>query len=654
MPAPAPQNRFCCFHSWRCRREIRPRRQVRKQAESRSWSQDIEGVGGRMMMRSIRANTKWIMLFLAVAFAAWLVLDWVRSRDTQAAAGANPVIAVVNGQEIRYLQWSNTLEQAMNSARASSGNAVMTDEESRQIEVEAWDQMIQDVLIQQEIDRLGIEVTDSEVQQAFRLSPPPDLMRYPAFMTDGVFDYAKYQAFFSDPTVDEQILLQIEAYYRQILPRARLSQMLQQGGAVSDAELWQEFRDRNESATVTFATVPTIANLEVDVPEAQMRRYYREHAEEFERPATATISVVSFQTTPGPRDTMYVRALADSVRTLVTDGTMSFAEAASQFSADASTREAGGMMGRFGPGELLPAFADGVADLKTGEVSEPVLSPQGFHLLEVSERTGDTVSVSQIFFPIELSPDGEDEMFDLMDEFEGIALIDGLQVAADSVGVPIATDVTVTEGFDFVPGAGALGVAVDWALDPLNPLHEVSEFFQNAAGYHMVEVSGRVPGGTFTFAEVRDQIRDTLARDKRREAALDSARVQWAGVQPGTSLEDAAARLGWTVGTAGPFTRRQFAAGLGRNTEAVGAAFGTPVGETAGPLDADDSVVFLRVDSRTEANPELFVAVREQLRSQMQMQAAQMNVSRWIEGLRETATIVDRRDRLSQRAAAAG
>jgi len=38
----------------------------------------------------------------------------------------------------------------------------------------------------------------------------------------------------------------------------------------------------------------------------------------------------------------------------------------------------------------------------------------------------------------------------------------------------------------------------------------------------------------------------------------------------------------------------------------------------------------------------------------MQMQAAQMNVSRWIEGLRETATIVDRRDRLSQRAAAAG
>ncbi len=607
-----------------------------------------------MMMRSIRANTKWIMVFLAVAFAAWLVLDWVQSRDTQAASGANPVIAVVNRQEIRYIQWSNTLELALNNARATRGDAVMTDEETRQVELVAWDQLIQDVLIQQEIDRLGIRVTDAEVQQAFRLSPPPDLMRYPAFMTDGVFDYAKYQQFFSDPSVDEQILLQIESYYRQTLPRARLSQMLQQGGAVSDAELWQEFRDRNEAATVTFATVPANPGVEVEVSDSEMRAYYRDHVEDFERPATATIGIVSFATTPGARDTMYVRALADTIRMSVLDGSTTFEEAAAQYSADATTRATGGQLGRFGPGQLLPSFEEATTDLAPGDVAEPVASPQGFHLLQVTERTGDTVAVSHILLPVELSPDGEDEMFDLMDEFEGAALIDGLTMAADSVGVAVATNVTVTEGFDFVPGAGALGVAVDWALDPLTPLDEVSEFFQNAAGYHMVEVAGRVPGGTFSFEEVRDQIRETLASERRHEAALEAARSEWATVEAGTSLEEAAAGLGWTIGTAGPFTRRQFAAGLGRNTEAVGAAFAAPTGESAGPLDAGDAVVFLRVDDRTQANPEMFGAIREQLRSQMQMQAAQTNVSRWIAGLRETATIVDRRDRLNQRAAAAG
>jgi peptidyl-prolyl cis-trans isomerase D len=605
-----------------------------------------------MMMSSIRANTKWIMIILAVAFAAWLVLDWVQSRDTQAAAGANPVIAVVNGHEIRYVRWSNTLQLALNNARAISGGAVLTDEETRQVERTAWDQMIRDLLIEQEIERLGIKVTDSEIQQAFRLSPPPDLMRYPAFMTDGVFDYAKYLQFFSDPSVDEQLLVQIESYYRQTLPRARLSQMLQQGGAISDAELWQEFRYRNETATVTFATVTGTGDIKVDVPDSEMRRYYRDHEEDYARPATATISMANFPTMPGARDTAYVRALADSIRASVLDGTLTFEDAALQSSGDESSRDAGGQLGRFGPGMLLPVFEEAITDLDTGSVSEPVLSPQGFHLLQVTERVGDTVAVSHILLPVELSPEGEDALFDLMDEFEGIALIDGLAAAADSLSVTISTGVTVTEGFDFVPGAGALGVAVDWALDPLTPLDEVSEFFQNATGYHIVEVAGRVPGGTFSFDEVRDQVRETLASEKRHEAALEAGRIQWEEVDVSTSLEDAAADLGWTIGTAGPFTRRQFAAGLGRDTEAVGAAFALPAEQIAGPLDAGGTVVFVRVDERTEASPELFVAVREQLRSQMQLQAGQANATRWIEGLREIATIVDLRDRLNRQAAA--
>jgi parvulin-like peptidyl-prolyl isomerase len=301
---------------------------------------------------------------------------------------------------------------------------------------------------------------------------------------------------------------------------------------------------------------------------------------------------------------------------------------------------------------LLPAFEEAIRDLETDSVSEPVLSPQGFHLLQVTERVGDTVAVSQILLPVELSPEGEDALFDLMDEFEGIALIDGLAAAADSLSVTISTGVTVTEGFDFVPGAGALGVAVDWALDPLTPLDEVSKFFQNATGYHIVEVAGRVPGGTFSFDEVRDQVRETLASEKRHEAALEAGRIQWEEVDVSTSLEDAAADLGWTIGTTGPFTRRQFAAGLGRDTEAVGAAFALPAEQIAGPLDAGGTVVFVRVDERTEASPELFVAVREQLRSQMQLQAGQANATRWIEGLREIATIVDLRDRLNRQAAA--
>ena len=49
--------------------------------------------------------------------------------------------------------------------------------------------MISQVLLEQELDRLSIEISDAEVQEAFRTAPPPDLMGHPAFQTDGSFDY---------------------------------------------------------------------------------------------------------------------------------------------------------------------------------------------------------------------------------------------------------------------------------------------------------------------------------------------------------------------------------------------------------------------------------------------------------------------------------
>ena len=56
--------------------------------------------------------------------------------------------------------------------------------------------------------------------------------------------------------------------------------------------------------------------------------------------------------------------------------------------------------------------------------------------------------------------------------------------------------------------------------------------------------------------------------------------------------------MGWVGGTAGPFSRVDFVQGLGRNTEAVGAAFGLPAGQTAGPYEAGDLMVVIRVDDR--------------------------------------------------------
>ncbi|MFQ5529097.1 MAG: SurA N-terminal domain-containing protein [Gemmatimonadota bacterium] len=602
-----------------------------------------------MMMQTIREKTRYAIVFLAVAFAAWLAFEGIQSRETTAATGSNPVIGIVNGEQIRFGRWRDISATQLNRARAQKGGP-LTDEEARQAEEDAWEQMIRLIVIEQEIERIGIKVTDGEISQAFRVSPPPDLARDPAFQTDGQFDYAKYQAFFADPSVDEQLLRAIEDYYRDEIPRRRFEQQLLAGVAVSDAEAWQEFRAQNETAVVTYVSVDpasVVADTDIEVTESDAQSYYREHREDFERPATATVRLISVSTVPTGSDTTAARELADSVRTEILEGRLEFDAAAAEFSADTATGSKGGVLGRYTPDQLVEPINTTVVDLGVGDVSEPVRTAAGFHLLRVTDRTADTSSVSHIVFPIELSTQGEDELFGRMDDVEGVALDQGLTAAADSLDVPMRDDVTLTDGFDFVPGAGSLGVAVDWALDPNTLLGELSEFYENGSGFHIVELVSRTEAGTFDFADVRDRIETVLRAERRGEAARRIVEQQVAELGDG-GIESLAADTGWPLQTTESVTRRQFVPGLGRDTEALGAAFASPIGVTDGPFAAGENIVVLRVDRRTDADAQLFDVMKSQLRAQMEAQLSQRRAVAWIEALREQATVVDHRDRLNQ------
>jgi len=607
-----------------------------------------------MMMRTIREKTRYAIVFLAIAFAGWLVFQGVRSRDTAASQGTNPVIANINGEQIRYVEWSGAQERTIDQARQAKGG-VLTDEESRQAEDDAWENMIRDVLIRQEIDRIGIEVTDAEVQQAFRTSPPPFVLRSPAFQTDGQFDYTKYQAFFSDPSVDEQLLLSIEQYYRDELPRRRLQQELTTGVAVSDAQAWEEFKAQNETSTVTYVSIDpasVVADSEITVSEADARRYYRQHRDDYHRPATAMVRMASFSTVPSGLDTARVRARADSIRTAILDGELTFAAAATEFSADSLSAASGGELGRYTPADLREPISSTVAGLGAGEISGPVTTPSGIHLIRVSERSGDTATIAHLVLPVRMSEQGEDELFSRMDDLEGIALNDGLLAAGDSLGIEVRDDVALTDGFDFVPGAGSLGVGVDWALDEQTEVGELSEFFENGSGYHILELAGRAPGGQYEFDEVRSQIESTLRTERRMAAAREKARAAMEGLSERT-IEALTAATGWPEATAGPFGRREFVAGLGRDTEAVGAAFAASIGVTSGPYGVGDHVVVLRVDRRTAADGQLFGVMKGQVKAQLAQQMAQRRMTQWMEALRSEAQVVDYRDRLNQSADAA-
>jgi foldase protein PrsA len=67
-------------------------------------------------------------------------------------------------------------------------------------------------------------------------------------------------------------------------------------------------------------------------------------------------------------------------------GGMRFEDAAKAYSTDPSSKDKGGELGFFGRGTMVPPFQDAAFSLPVGQVSQPVKSPFGFHIIQVEEH----------------------------------------------------------------------------------------------------------------------------------------------------------------------------------------------------------------------------------------------------------------------------
>lgn len=85
------------------------------------------------------------------------------------------------------------------------------------------------------------------------------------------------------------------------------------------------------------------------------------------------------------------KAKLEDIRKKILDKTATFEDMAKQFSNDLSAAK-GGELGWIFPGDTVPEFEQAMNKLQIGQISEPVQSPFGFHLIKVTERKSDELS----------------------------------------------------------------------------------------------------------------------------------------------------------------------------------------------------------------------------------------------------------------------
>ena len=597
-----------------------------------------------MVMRQMRENTKWIMLITALAFVALMVFEW--GMDATGRSGAQMTggeIGRVEGEPVTYEEYMAAYRNLYNQQQAAMGGQSISTAMNRQIEERAWQQVVSDKLIRRELKRRGITVTNDEIRQAARSVPPAEFMSNPMFLTDGQFDMNKYTQFLASPAVDNQLLLQLEAYYRDIIPRSKLYFQVVAGTHLTDGDLWQMFRDANETASVRFLAFDPnllVPDEAVTVTDQEIRRWYNEHQKDLQRSAQASVRFIAISKAPTAADSAAVRARVDSLRTAILNGA-DFGEAARAMSADSASAVNGGEL-TIRRGQTVPEFDEAAFSRPVGQVGEPVRTMYGWHLLRVDSRDGDSAVVRHILIPIERTLESEDALLARADSMDALAESRSLDEIAQTFGLT-PSEATFSEDFPVIALIGPVDEGADWAFKEQPATGDVSPVLENDDVFYLLELTGRTPAGTIPLEEARNAIRTRLMTEKKLERTRQTANQALEQLNRGATMEQVAQSMNVALQEQGPFTRGDNVPGLGQVNAAIGTAFGLQPGERSGVVEANEMLYIIESTGRTYADEEQFRAQLPFLRQQTLASLQNQRWNQFLAALEEEADIVDAR-----------
>lgn len=596
------------------------------------------------MMTKLRESTGIIMWIVILAFVGLIVVEWGADYSGTARSRSD-AIGVINGQEVSL----KLFQQALRNAARQRGREERGDDGALVREV--WQAIVNETIVSQELERLGIQITDEELATYTREAPPQPVQEIEVFQTDGEFDPQLYQQFLNDQNTfadarNREFIMQIERMWENQLLNHRLQTLLMETVRVSAPEVRKHYVDRNEKVRVEYvfssSASPSDSGTELD--ESEIEGEYAASADDYRHGRQVQIRYALFPRVPSAADSADIEKQAHSLREDLAAGA-DFGELAEAMSEDEGSAASGGDLGTFGRGRMVAPFEEAVFALEPGEVSQPVLTRFGWHLIKLEERLEEDgeekVRARHILLKFTTSQATEDSLHEAASDFRELAADRGIDAASEIEGVEVRDPGWVPPG-SVIPG---LGLGTGWVVNLFfdSEVGTVSRVGSVEGSFWVAQLVEAREEGVAPLEEVRDRVERSLQGRKRAEAAAEVLREIRGAVLGGGDLAAGAAANGLELSETEPFARADFVPGVGRSTEFTRAAFALQPGGLSDVVVARNGAYLLRVIEKTPIEEEAFLDGREALMEELLQERRNEALQVWLSQFYAAAEIEDNR-----------
>lgn len=510
---------------------------------------------------------KWIIFgAIIIVFVFWGGSSYLTKETNK--------IAKIDRYIVTQQQYAKAYEDTLRMYQNQLGNA-LTPEMVKQLDLKnkVLDQIIDEYVLNYEAKKLGITVSDEELQSAIR--------RFPPFQENGQFSPENYRRLLAYQRLTPA---QFEDMQRKEVLKQRIYTLIAENVVVSPTEIASLFKYQNDTFNLGYVAIDTqayVSGINVTDPEAAV--FYDANKEKYKIPPKITLTCILFPSVNYTKDVTVTaddakgyydshkdefnqkpkvrgrhilisvpqgadaavasqkKELAQKVYDQVKAGG-DFAALAKQYSEDAATKSGGGDFGLVPTDSLPKEMAEAFSKMKTGEVSAPVKTNLGFHMLKLEAREeGKSVTLE------EATPSIMEKM-----KLERAKIFAGdvanksyqdlyeqgktdLAAYARSHGLPVKQIGPFAEGESIgIPNAARI---VKNAF--LYPKGELGSVVDTDDGYMIYSVTDKISSRIPELSEVKDRV----IADVKRSKSLEKAKAYAARLQKNRTELEAAARL---------------------------------------------------------------------------------------------------------------
>jgi peptidyl-prolyl cis-trans isomerase D len=595
------------------------------------------------MMKQMRENTKIILWVVVVAFVITIFAVW--GLDLRGGRGPSRgqynVIGKVNGTPISRTQYQSLYEQLSAQMREAQPNGRLSYAQQEMIHDQAWDNLVTSILTEQQIQKMGIGVSDEEVVSFLMTSPPPEVQQY--FVDEnGNFDFAAYQAALKNPEADWTA---VERLARERIPMIKLNNYLMAQVHVNPDEVREVFDEENTSMTVEYVAFPIgVEDISDYVPtQEELQKYYDDNSDAFRRGERAVVDYVKIPIEPTKADLDGLMFTANMLSDQIASGD-DFAEIARVYS-QASTANVGGETGFISPNQRDAAVMSRVAIMNVGQVSGPIQTKDGVYIVKLLDKKKEDdetrFNIQEVYLELTAGPETTDSLMALARGVRELAAGKGLEQAAADSGLVVQTTEPFQKDFP-IPGLGFAPTISRFAFS--NAPQTISDVLGDDNNYYVVRVAERLPASVRPLEEVRAMIEERLKRDRQKSMALRKAEGFHRKLATSRmEFDEAAQTYGLEVQKPEPFRYTDPVGDLPPRSPFAYAALHIETGAVSPPVESGGAYVVFKLLERAPFDEQAFVDRAAAITDRLRREKVRAFMTYWYEQLKKNAKIEDYR-----------